>query len=592
MIWENSTNEEVLERARAEIRRCCNGELPPIYDPFSGGGSIPLEAQRLGLPAYGSDLNPVAVTIGKAMIEIPPKFENCDPIHPGAKERNHYRKAEGLAEDIRHYGQWVREEVRQRIVNLYPQVDLPEEHGGGKATVIAWIWTRTVPSPDPAYQGTDVPIASSFALSTSPDKIAWIEPSVDRAAKIITYQIHYDGSPAQIESAKQGTKKSGANFECLFSGAAITPDYIRKAGRSGQIGSKLLAIVAEGTSGRIYLPPSPSHEAIALEAKATWRPNSIFEPNALGFRVGNYGHVNWGDFFTERQLLALNVFKDTIKEARKHIQTDLKNTPKGGRAQTYADALTLYLCFVLSKCCDYWSSNCSWHSSKQLIRNTFGGQKLPMVWDYAEANPFSSSTGNWNSMLDWVAKVVAAVPAHGDASCTQAEAQTVAYRPGAVISTDPPYFDYIGYADLSDFFYCWLRPNLNEIYPELFATLATPKAHELVATPCRHGGTNKANAFFLEGMTRAVSNMADSVSSDYPTTIYYAFKESEIKKEGLSSSGWATFLEAVLVSGFSVVGTWPVRTEMANRLRGIGSNALATSVVVVCRKRKMAAEAG
>lgn len=597
VVWENSTNEEVLQRARAEIRRCCDGELPTLYDPFSGGGSIPLEAQRLGLAAHGSDLNPIAVAIGKAMIEVPPRFKNCAPAHPGPRERNHYRKAEGLAEDVRYYGEWMRERARQQIGHLYPKVDLPKERGGGKATVIAWIWTKTVPSPDPAYSDTYVPIASSFALSTAADKIAWIEPQVDRAAKVISYAIRSDATLAQLEKAKVGTKKSGANFECLFSGAAITPDYVRKAGRAGRIGCKLIAIVAEGSNGRLYLPPTHAHEQAALNVKAAWRPDAKFEPNALGFRVGNYGHVTWGDFFTERQLVALNAFKDILVEARTKIQGDVASTitnqSNGQKADTaidYSDALTLYLSFVLSKCCDYWSSNCSWHSSKQLIRNTFGGQKLPMVWDYAETNPFSGSTGNWNSMLEWVAKVLAAVPAEGEGTCVQAEAQSLSYQQGAVISTDPPYFDYIGYADLSDFFYSWLRPSLLEVYPELFSTLATPKAQELVATPCRHGGSDKAKDFFLKGMTRAVSNMAANVGSYYPTTIYYAFKESEMKKEGLTSSGWATFLEAILQSGFSVVGTWPVRTEMPNRLRGIGSNALATSVVVVCRKREVQAD--
>lgn len=599
VIWTNSTNEVVLERARVEIRRCCRGQLPPVYDPFSGGGSIPLEAQRLGLPAFGSDLNPVAVMIGKAMIEIPPKFRDKPPIHAGGPERNHYRNAEGLAEDIRFYGEWMRGKAIERIGKLYPQIEVPNDRGGGKATIIAWVWARTVASPDPAYSDVHVPITSSFALSTNDDRPVWIEPHINKLEKTVSYQIRHGGTPQQLSSAKEGTKKSGANFQCIFSQAAITPEYIRAAGKAGKIGRQLIAVVAEGAKGRIYLPPDRHQETVADGAVPKWRPEFTFEPNALGFRIGNYGLTTWSDFFTDRQTTALNTFQDLIQEARQlaHAHGVASGLDNSGRhlrdnglgATAYAEAVTVYLSFALSKCCDYWSSNCSWHSGKELIRNTFGGQKLPMVWDYVEANPFSSSTGNWLSMLDWVAKVLAGLPSQPGGECIQSEAQTLEYQAGAVISTDPPYFDYIGYADLSDFFYCWLRTNLIDVYPSLFETIATPKAHELVATPCRHGGSDNAKGFFLQGMTLAISRMFESASDEYPTTIYYAFKESEIKKEGLSSTGWATFLEAVLKSGFSVVGTLPVRTEMANRLRGIGSNALATSVVVVCRKLDHAA---
>lgn len=210
--WENSTNEEVLERARAEIRKSCGGELPPVYDPFSGGGSIPLEAQRLGLPAYGSDLNPVAVMIGKAMIEIPPKFKDKEPIHPGVKDRQFYRNAEGLAEDVKYYGEWMREKAWESIGHLYPQVDLPKEHGGSKGTVVAWIWARTVPSPDPAFSNVQVPIASSFLLSTKAGKETWVEPIVDKQAKTISYRIRHGGTKAELAAAKEGTKAGrGAN---------------------------------------------------------------------------------------------------------------------------------------------------------------------------------------------------------------------------------------------------------------------------------------------------------------------------------------------------------------------------------------------
>lgn len=600
VTWENSTNEHILERARTEIRKSCGGTIPPVYDPFSGGGSIPLEAQRLGLPAYGSDLNPIAVMIGKAMIEIPPKFKDQKPIHPGAVDRNHYRKAEGLAEDVRYYGQWIRERAKERIGHLYPHVELPKQYGGGSATVIAWIWARTVPSPDPAFSSVNVPLASNFALSTREGKAVWIEPNVNKVSKSISYKIRNGGSSEELEQALKGTKiGSGANFECLMSGTAITAEYIRKVGRDGRISQQLIAIVAEGKGGRIYLEPNSQHELLPSTAVPMWRPEHEFEPKALGFRVGNYGFKNWSDFFIDRQVLALNTFSQLVIEAREQAYRDALEPgkviiPKDAEIETaasaYADAVATYLSLVIGKCSDYWSASCTWHTSRELIRNTFGRQALPMVWDFAEVNPFSNSSGNWTAMLDWVWKVIANLHPASIGTQLQSDAQTVTYPQGSVISTDPPYYDNIGYADLSDYFFAWMRPLLKGIYPDLFDVLATPKIEELVATPCRHGGKDAAEKFFLNGMRSAVGRMAAQANPEFPTTIYYAFKQSEIKEEGISSTGWATFLQAVIEAGFSVVGTWPIRTEMANRMRGIGSNALATSVVLVCRRKEDNAE--
>ena len=601
VTWENSTNEDVLERARTEIRKSCEGKLPPVYDPFSGGGSIPLEAQRLGLPAYGSDLNPVAVMIGKAMIEIPPKFKDREPIHPGLKERNHYRNAEGLAEDVKYYGEWMREKAWERIGHLYPQVDMPKEYGGGKATVIAWIWARTVPSPDPAFADVHVPIASSFLLSSKVGKEAWVEPIIDREAKTITYRIRKGGTEDEIAKAKEGTKVGrGANFRCLLSNTAITPEYTRNSGVSGKMGQVLIAIVAEGKGGRVYIVPSELQEQTTFSARPSWKPEQRQPDNARWFSTPAYGMKTFSDLFTNRQLVALTTFSDLVHEARERIEADalavgfssdptpLRDGGKG--AKVYAEAVSVYLAFVVDKCSDYWSSICTWHSSRELIRNTFGRQAIPMTWDYAEANPFSSSSGNWTAMNDWVRKTVANFIPKASGFEIQYDAQTVDYPEGAAISTDPPYYDNIGYADLSDFFLCWMRRALHAAFPGLFSVLATPKAEELVATPYRHGGKDAAEEFFLKGMSRAIANMAQQSSGSFPTTIYYAFKQSEIKDEGVSSTGWATFLQAVIEAGYAVVGTWPMRTEMANRMIASGTNALANSVVLVCRKREKAAE--
>ena len=619
--WENSTNEEVLERARAEIRKSCarrldgslpegdlkDIELPPVYDPFSGGGSIPLEAQRLGLPAYGSDLNPVAVMIGKAMIEIPAKFKDMAPIHPDIKERSFYRNAEGLAEDVKHYGKWMRDRAVERIRHLYPKVDIPRELGGGEATVIAWIWTRTVPSPDPAFADVQVPIASSFLLSSKTGKTAWVEPLVDRHAKTIEYRIRHGGTTEEIAKAKQGTKANRANFLCLFSDSAITTAYIKEKGQNGEMGSMLMAIVAEGKRGRIYIAPNANHIRIAFSDEAS----SIAEECRDTFLSGEtpsrltggtchaYGLNQWGKLFTDRQLVALNTFSDLVHEARAQVEQDAlaagmsaDETPLrdgGTGAKAYAEAVSVYLAFIVDKCVDYWSSICTWNSSREIMRNTFGRQAIPMAWDYAESNPFCSSSGNWIAMRDWVCKTIGGFVPSASGLEHNSDAQTVDYPNQTIISTDPPYYDNIGYADLSDFFFCWMKPAIQLVYPELFGVLATPKAEELVATPYRHGGKEAAETFFLDGMRKAIANMVNGSSANYPATIYYAFKQSEIDREGISSTGWATFLQAVVEAGYAVVGTWPMRTEMANRMIASGTNALANSVVLVCLKKEAGA---
>lgn len=599
--WENSTNETVLKRARAEIRKSCGGTLPPVYDPFSGGGSIPLEAQRLGLPAYGSDLNPVAVMIGKAMIEIPPKFKDREPVHPGAKGRTHYRNAEGLAEDVKYYGEWMREQAFERIGHLYPQVALPKEHGGDKATVIAWIWARTVPSPDPAFADVQVPIASTFLLSSKQGKEVWIEPIVDREAKTISYRIRKDGTGEDIAIAKIGTsagKRQG--FRCIMSGTAIPYDHIRESGKADRMGQQLIAIVAEGKRSRVYIAPSEEHEQLALSAKPEWKPELALPDNTRDFRTPNYGMITFGDLFTNRQLLALNTFSDLVDQARQQIEADglaagmspdstpLRNSGTGAKA--YAEAVSVYLGFAVNKLADRLSTITSWDSSRESVRNTFMRQAIPMLWSYTEANPFSSSSGNWTGMNNWIWKTVANFTPFVNGLQLQHDAQTVIYPQNTVISTDPPYYDNIGYADLSDFFFCWMWRTTKIVFPDLFNILATPKAEELVANPYRHAGRNTAEQFFLESMSHAIANMVKQSSDEIPTTIYYAFKQSQIQDEGISSTGWATFLQAVIQAGYAVVGTWPMRTELANRMMGIGTNALANSVVLVCRKKEATAE--
>jgi putative DNA methylase len=595
--WENSTNEEVLERARAEIRRSCGGVLPPVYDPFSGGGSIPLEAQRLGLPAYGSDLNPVAVMIGKAMIEIPPKFKDMPPIHPGIKERSFYRNAEGLAEDVKYYGEWMREKAWERIGHLYPQVDLPKEYGGGKATVVAWIWARTVPSPDPAFANVQVPLVRSFELSSKKGQTAWVEPVVANGNYefvVKSQALGHKGEPRDGTVNRQGAV-------CIVSSAAIPFKYIRQMAKDGRMGQRLMAVVAEGPKGKIFLSPDQISSEAAISAKPDEKPSLTISHWPGRTNVVEYGMENFEDLFTDRQTVALNTFATLVHDARAAIEQDalaaglppdkVPLRDGGLGAKGYAEAVSVYLAFIADKCSDYNSSICSWIPQLGAVRNTFARQAIPMVWDFVEVNIFSGKVGSFGSMSVWVEKALLGFVPAAPGQVKQMDAQSLSMLPNSVVSTDPPYYDNISYADLSDFFYCWLRPALRDVYPDLFGVLATPKADELVATPYRDNrGKQAAEEFFLRGMKSAIERMAFETSNEFPAAIYYAFKQSEIEQEGISSTGWATFLQAVVEAGFAVVGTWPVRTEFSNRPVASGSNALANSVVLVCRKKEASAE--
>jgi putative DNA methylase len=622
VLWENTNNEEVLERARAEIRRSwretCElnkahpqaatlfnpDRLPAFHDPFAGGGALPLEAQRLGLESYASDLNPVAVTINKAMIEIPPKFAGRAPVGPAPELKGkasqemfgkQWQGAQGLAEDVRRYGAWMREQAQQRIGHLYPQADLPASLGGGKATVIAWLWARTVKSPNPAFSHVDVPLASTFVLSSKAGKEAYVQPVVDGDS--YRFEVH-TGTPP--ESAKTGTKEGrGGHFKCLLSGTPVSVTYIREQGKQGQMGQRLMAIVAEGSSGRIYLSPTVEHVSTADSAKPSWKPDTEINHNPRDIRTQLYGLTKYGDLFTPRQLVALTTFSDLVPEAIARVRADAlaagmaddgRGLDAGGSGATaYAEAVGVYLAFAIDRLADYGSSIATWKASGEQVMQTYKRQAIPMTWDFPESNFLIGKAICWFTAVKYSADnlenaQMTAAKALGFA--TQSDAQSQKISAGKVISTDPPYYDNIGYADLSDFFYVWLRKSLRPIFPGLYATVAVPKAEELVATPYRHGGKTEAETFFLDGMTQAMHNLAEQAHAAFPVTIYYAFKQSDTQDDGgTHSTGWVTFLEAVLRAGFALTGTWPMRTELGNRMIGAGTNALASSIVLVCRQR-------
>ena len=586
--WENSNDEGVLAEAKAEIMKSTNNNPPALLDPFAGGGAIPLEAQRLGLEAHAHDLNPVAVMINKAMIEIPPKFAGRSPVNPEAQRQGAanqgWKGAAGLAEDVRYYGEWMKQEAYKRIGHLYPKAKLED---GSEATVIAWIWARTVKCPNPAC-GCEMPLVKSFMLSKKKGKEAYIQPTC--AGSAFTYKV-VNGKP----SADEGTV-SRAGAKCLACGTSVAFDYIRQEAREHRMQSVLTAVVAEGKYGRLYLTANSEHRNAAHVSRPDDAPSGILSGKAR-VNVSLYGFNETSDLFTPRQLTALTTFSSLVSEAQQKAEADavavgvfndhIALSEGGSGARAYGEAVGVYLAFVVDKMADYHSSICSWHSSKELIRNTFGRQAIPMVWDFAEANPFSDSAGCCDNMLEWVTKATLLFPATIQGSAKQHDAQSDNGLRNIAVSTDPPYYDNIGYADLSDYFYVWMRQALKGTYPKLFRTMLVPKAEELVATPYRFDGSvEKARDFFEDGMFNTCCRLHDYSRDDIPVTIYYAFKQSETDTEDTTSStGWETMLSAIIRAGFSITGTWPMRTEMANRSIASGTNALASSIVLVCRKR-------
>lgn len=628
--WENTDNEDVLERARVEIRRSWREvcelnknhpqaktlfnpeELPALHDPFAGGGAIPLEAQRMGLEVYASDLNPVAVLINKAMIEFPPMFINQQPIGPKIDTDNNtilrdddvtfWTGLKGLAEDIKRYGKWIHEEAQKRIGNLYPSVEVTSEMAkdrpdlipliGKKLKVIAWLWTRTVTSPNPAFSHVKVPLSSTFVLSSNAGKESYVQPVVDGD------KYHFmvkDGNPPI--SAKKGTKLGrGANFQCLLSNTPIEPDYIKAEGLANRIGTKLMAVVVEGPRRRLYLSPIAEMEDIANEAVPNWRPELALPNDARNFWTVNYGLATYGDLFTPRQLVALNTILELIDEVRSIIKKDaidagilddFVHLEDGGKGATaYSEAISVYLAFALDRCTDFCNAVCGWNPSNQKVMHLFGKQTIPMTWDFPEAAILSNTVGGFMPAVEYISDCLLKLSPNNQGRAQQVDAQTQKISENKIISTDPPYYDNIAYADLSDFFYVWLRKALRSVFPNIFSTMAVPKTEELVATPYRHGGKESAEVFFLEGMTKAINNLSMQAHPAFPVTIYYAFKQSETSDvNGTSSTGWETFLSAIYHSGFSIEGTWPLRSEQEYRSTSMGTNALASSIVLVCRKR-------
>lgn len=597
VVWENTRDQALLAEAHAEIVASTGGNPPPILDPFAGGGTIPLEAQRLGLEAHGSDLNPVSVLINKALIEIPPKFAGQQPVFPGLAHGRigHWEGAMGLAADVRAYAEWMRYEAERVLGKHYPQAGLDD---GTSATVIAWIWARTVTCPNPAC-GLEMPLVGSWWLGKKKDKEAWVRPIIvadsgHSSGKRVEFEIGH-GSAGAPTADNDGTMDGRRGAVCVACGGLASVDHVREEAVAGRMGQALMCTVALGNRQRLYLAPSASH----LAAASVQRPESSIDgtvsTNPRWFSPPAYGLTEFSDLFTNRQILALTTFSDLVTQARERALRDALDAgaPRGdhlesggSHAEAYADAVATYLSFAVSRLCSTNSTLCRWNSavSKESVSDTFARQALPMVWDFAEGNPFCTGPCDLAWSAGWVAKALEGAPASHPGRVLQADASVRALD-GALISTDPPYYDNIGYSDLSDFFYVWLRRSLRTVYPDLLSTMLVPKAEELVANPYRHNGKDGAREFFEDGFRRVFARARESALSNYPITVYYAFKQSEASDDGTASTGWETLLDGMIRSGWVITATWPMRSERGGRMISVGTNALASSIVLALRPR-------
>jgi len=614
VVWENSNNPKVLDAAKAEIMRWTNNNPPELLDPFAGGGAIPLEAQRLGLVSHAHDLNPVAVMINKAAIEIAPKFSNRPPINKETSENGlvNWVGTAGFAADVKHYGNLLKKKVFEKVGHLYPKVSISNSNNAERVSVIAWIWARKNKCPNPLC-ACDVPLISSYAISKKKGKEAWVEPLYENGT--YRFKVHQGICPNEFELGTKFRSSSGKGKKGTFicpqcKSGVVTHDYIEEEANKYGLQSMPIAIIAEGDSGRLCLEIDKESMAKQMsEVDLFYESEQIeddvpmeqtrgtFASNAQG---GIYGFWKFKDYFTKRQLCSIVTFIRTLDEIQKIVEEDAlaaglsadkSNLEKNGTgAYAYSQAIRVYLSFLIDQITNQSASICGWNSTNTQMRCVFARQAIPMVWDYAECNIFSNSSGSFNNLLELMIKSFSGLPMGGVGFANQADAQSPYGMSNIMISTDPPYYDNIDYSDLSDYFYVWLKKSLKNVYPSLFRTLLVPKAEELIATPYRfEGDSEKAKKFFEDGMLVACKQMYNSVSDDIPLTVYFAYKQSESDNEDessmIASSGWETMLVSVVKSGFSITGTWPIRTEKPGRSVGVGANALASSIVLVCRKR-------
>ena len=550
-----------------------------VYDPFSGGGSIPLEAQRLGLAAVGSDLNPVSVLITKATIELPVSFAGDRPVNPsahhqvtrGSKGRSStdgdWRGYAGLANDIRYYGLRVRDEASKRIGHLYPTVTLDD---GSDAHVVAWLWANTIPCSNPAC-GIEMPLIRNFQISKRDGRPRWTTPTFDIDNKMIKFEVTESSSGIRFERT---VDRNGS--VCLACETSTKLEYVRNQALDGNMRQQLIAIAAEGDRRRVFVSPNEHHAQIALRARPPRRPTGSLPHKARSISTQIYGLSEWHQLFTERQLTSLCTFSDVLKDIIPEILND-------GASSEYAKVIHTYLALAVGRLSHVGSRLSMWVNAVDFVGGVFGRQAIGMVWDFAELNPFSTRTQNWMTQLDWVAKVVERLPVNVVSGFAfQADAANAEYvANGPVIVTDPPYYDNIGYADISDFFYIWHNDMLRDSYPELFVGMQTPKKDEIVAGPM----FENPKEHFERLIEKVLNKIKSACSTDFPSSILYAYMQKKGADKESVPAGWEAFLTAVSNAGLRIVGTWPVRTERKAKLNALKGNMLASSVVLVTRPR-------
>jgi putative DNA methylase len=466
---------------------------------------------------------------------------------------------------VRRYGKWMRDEAEKHIGHLYPKVKI----SGVDATVIAWIWARTVTCHNPGCIGI-TPLVHSFWLNKKKGKERYIVPVPD--GKRVRYEIAGpDGVPREGTMSRTGAV-------CLICDTPIPISYIGAEGQAGRIGTQLMAIAARYERQRYFVAPNTDHEKAADVPRPDDVPSEELAIDPRNLWCVNYGLSHFADLFTNRQLTTLTTLTALAREAKLRIIADATDDP-------YADAIVTYLALCASKAAVFHCTQSRWRPNESKTAPGFGRQALPMVWDFAETNPFAGAGGDWLGIVEGSAKALDGLPARSSGHVSQRQAVS-GYTDLALVATDPPYYDNISYANLADFFYVWLRRTLHEIYPELTGTVLTPKSDELVADPLRHGGKGEAGEFFETGFKTVFTRICENTPDDLPITVFYAFKQAENDDNGgHASTGWETLLGGMIQAGWAVTATWPMRTEGQGRLRNMNANALASSIVLACRPR-------
>jgi adenine-specific DNA methylase len=568
--WENSLSQRIIENARKEIKEFFGGRQPRVLDSFAGGGAIPLEALRLGCETHALELNPVAVLVLKAIIEYPRKFSKMEvkPRESLSSSGNHF------LEDLKKWGDWVLEEAKKEIGRFYPS----DPNGN---IPVGYIWARTIRCQNPSCSA-EIPLMRRFWLAKKGNKKVSLKMIIDYENKTINFQV-VKGKEINFDPSEGTTRR--ATVLCPLCGAGISDKIVRREARDGKMGQRLVAVVLhDPREGRVYRIANNADievfrcaEQYLEEKIRNWKwtfdpiPGEDLPPiKTLGFRVQRYGMLKWKDLFNSRQKLALIVFAEKIRLAYERMLEEKYNIE-------YAKAVTTYLSFMLSKLEDWNSVLSRWRPDQERNEGVFGRHALPMIWDYGERNPFHGSLISVNFLVP-ILEHLSQINSYNGTVC-QSSATRLPYSDNffdAVI-TDPPYYDNMPYADLSDFFYVWLKRAVGDLYPELFSTPLTPKSEEIIMNPVRHDGNiEKARNFFEDMITRSFKEIHRVLKPDGIAVIVFAYKSTE---------AWETIINSLLKSGLVLSASWPIHTEMKGRLIAYETAALASSVYMVCRKR-------